>query len=78
MFTVEELALYNGTDQSLPIFLGILGYPFVISLNLDVCYMVLEVDIIHEMLKFHDKVDFGIAHMIPEYTVTINLVILRY
>jgi hypothetical protein len=32
LFTVEELALYNGTDESLPILLGILGW--VLSLFL--------------------------------------------
>ncbi|KAL6140331.1 hypothetical protein ACLB2K_058631 [Fragaria x ananassa] len=31
LFTVEELALYNGTDQSLPIFLGILGSVFDVT-----------------------------------------------
>ncbi|XP_048434268.1 membrane-associated progesterone-binding protein 4 isoform X1 [Pyrus x bretschneideri] len=31
LFTVEELALYNGTDASLPIFLGILGSVFDVT-----------------------------------------------
>ncbi|CAN6574030.1 unnamed protein product [Malus baccata var. baccata] len=31
LFTVEELALYNGTDVSLPIFLGILGSVFDVT-----------------------------------------------
>ncbi|XP_034210230.1 membrane-associated progesterone-binding protein 4 isoform X2 [Prunus dulcis] len=31
LFTVEELALYNGTDQSLPILLGILGSVFDVT-----------------------------------------------
>ncbi|KAJ4823345.1 Membrane-associated progesterone-binding protein 4 [Turnera subulata] len=31
LFTVEELALYNGTDESLPIFLGILGSVFDVT-----------------------------------------------
>lgn len=26
LFTAEELALHNGTDESIPILLGILGY----------------------------------------------------
>ncbi|XP_074307751.1 membrane-associated progesterone-binding protein 4 [Silene latifolia] len=31
LFTPQELALYNGTDQSLPIFLGILGSVFDVT-----------------------------------------------
>lgn len=31
LFTVEELALYNGTDESLPILLGILGSVFDVT-----------------------------------------------
>ncbi|KAB2017022.1 hypothetical protein ES319_D08G131700v1, partial [Gossypium barbadense] len=31
LFTVEELALYNGTDDSLPILLGILGSVFDVT-----------------------------------------------
>lgn len=33
LFTVEELALYNGTDEGLPILLGILGYSLSLSLS---------------------------------------------
>ncbi|CAI0374827.1 unnamed protein product, partial [Linum tenue] len=31
LFTVEELALYNGTDETLPILLGILGSVFDVT-----------------------------------------------
>nr|XP_043606776.1 membrane-associated progesterone-binding protein 4 isoform X1 [Erigeron canadensis] len=31
LFTVEDLAIYNGTDNSLPIFLGILGSVFDVT-----------------------------------------------
>lgn len=38
MWTVEELALYNGTDERLPILLGILGYSLIAIL----CWIFLE------------------------------------
>jgi hypothetical protein len=33
LFTVEELALYNGSDGGLPILLGILGYSLFLFLH---------------------------------------------
>jgi len=33
LFSAEELSLFNGTDEGLPILLGILGYTSLNSLN---------------------------------------------
>jgi hypothetical protein len=42
LWTVEELSVYNGTDEGLPILLGILGYSCFSLICQHFCFVIVQ------------------------------------